>query len=68
MHTLLKLPEVLAITKKSRSSTLTAVRNGTFPAPISIGAKAKAWIAEEVQEWINQQAQARFPKQGGANE
>jgi prophage regulatory protein len=60
---LLKLPEVLALTKKSRTSTLAAVRKGEFPAPINIGNRAVAWLASEVNAWIEQRAKARLPNE-----
>jgi prophage regulatory protein len=59
---LLKLPEVLALTKKSRTSTLTGLRKGEFPAPINIGERAVAWLASEVHAWIDQRTLARFPR------
>lgn len=56
---LLKLPEVLSKTKKSRTSVLTAVRKGLFPKPINLGGRSVAWLAHEVDAWIASRAEAR---------
>lgn len=58
---LLKLPQVLQLTTKSRTSLLTDVRRGDFPKPISTGRRSIAWLASEVNAWIEQRAAARFP-------
>lgn len=48
---LLRLPQVLAITGRGRTSTLDDVKAGTFPRPIKVGA-ASCWLHSEVQAWI----------------
>ena len=60
---LLKLPAVLARVAISRSKLYANVKDGTFPAPISLGARAIAWIDEEVDEWIKRRVSA---SRGGA--
>lgn len=50
-ETLLRLPQVLAMTGRGRTSTLDDVKAGTFPKPIKIGA-ASLWVCSEVQSWI----------------
>lgn len=64
---LLKLPEVLSRTKKSRTSVLVGVRKGEFPKPVKLGSRSVAWIASEVDAWIEACANARFSEQGGEN-
>lgn len=64
---LLKLPEVLAKTKKSRTSLLVAVRKGLFPKPVRLGGRSVAWLRHEVDAWIESCANARFAEQGGGN-
>ena len=48
---LLRLPTVLALTGRGRTSTLDDVKAGTFPKPIKCGA-ASMWLHSEVQAWI----------------
>lgn len=49
---LLRLPQVLALVGLSRSPLYRDIAAGTFPAPVSIGARAVAWHEREVLEWI----------------
>jgi prophage regulatory protein len=36
----------------SRSTIYAAVKAGTFPAPVRIGARAVAWRVSEVEQWL----------------
>jgi prophage regulatory protein len=56
--TLLKLPAVLTRVAFSRSQLYAKVKEGTFPAPVSLGARAVAWVEEEVDDWVNSLIQA----------
>jgi prophage regulatory protein len=49
---LMKLPDVLTRVAISRSKLYAKVKEGTFPAPISLGARAVAWVEQEVEDWI----------------
>jgi predicted DNA-binding transcriptional regulator AlpA len=51
---LLRLPEVTNITKLARATIYAKVANGTFPAPIKISERASAWIAGEIEQWIQE--------------
>ena len=53
MH-LIRLPDTLAKTGLSRTRLYEAVAAGTFPRPAKLGpnARAVAWSAEEVEDWI----------------
>lgn len=53
-YRLLRIQEVARMCGFSRSSVYAAMRDGTFPLPIAIGVRARAWISYEVQDWINQ--------------
>lgn len=53
LTTLMKLPEVEARTGKKRSAIYAEISAGTFPAPVKIGARASAWVAAEIQDWID---------------
>ena len=35
------------------------VRHGTFPQPIKIGQRAKAWLEDEIDEWLRQRVAER---------
>lgn len=61
---LLKLSEVIAKTKKSRTSVLVAVRKGLFPKPVNLGGRSVAWVASEVDSWIKACVNARTTNGG----
>jgi prophage regulatory protein len=48
---LLRLPEVKTHTGLSRSELYRRIAQGTFPAPVKIGARASAWSSAEVERW-----------------
>jgi prophage regulatory protein len=50
---LLRLNEVKRCTGLSKSSIYNQISDGTFPQPVPIGARAVAWVEDEIQEWIN---------------
>lgn len=49
---LIRLPEVLVRTGIGRTSWLVAVRAGSAPAPVRIGARAVAWDEAAIEQWI----------------
>lgn len=55
---ILRLPLVLECTGLSRSTVYARVSLGTFPKPVSLGARAVGWIESEVEEWISHQIQS----------
>lgn len=64
-NTLIRLPEVLAMTGLSRTTLYRRVKAGTFPASVDIGdSNARgapiAWPLDEVQDWIEQRKKARI--------
>ena len=50
--TIWRLPVVMNRTGKPRSSIYADVGAGSFPPPINIGPRAVGWIADEVEQWI----------------
>jgi prophage regulatory protein len=50
--TILRRKQVEVRTGLSRSTIYARVKDGTFPPPISLGAKAVGWLQNEVEEWI----------------
>lgn len=49
---LIRLPTVMAMTGRSRSSIYADIAAGRFPAPIKIGPRAVAWELSSVAEWV----------------
>ena len=54
MNAILRLPTVKARTGLSRSSIYQRVTDGSFPRPISLGARAVGWVESEIEGWISQ--------------
>lgn len=48
---LLRLPDVEARTALKKSAIYAAMRAGTFPQPVMVGARSVAWRAAEVDAW-----------------
>ena len=44
--------KVEARTGLSRSTIYQRIKDGTFPPPISLGAKAVGWLDSDIDEWI----------------
>ena len=44
--------QVEQLVQLSRSTIYAAVKAGTFPAPVRIGARAVAWRISEVEQWL----------------
>lgn len=49
---ILRLPEVIAITAKSRSGIYADMRTGSFPRSVSIGARAVGWRSADIHAWL----------------
>ena len=49
---LAKLPAVMNATSVSRSGIYERIKNGEFPAPVKLGARAVGFRVEEVRAWI----------------
>ncbi|HEX5277478.1 MAG TPA: AlpA family transcriptional regulator [Fluviicoccus sp.] len=55
---LIKRPEVQHKTGLSRTGIYDRVRRGEFPAPVSLGGAAVAWVEAEVDAWVNARIEA----------
>jgi len=55
---ILRLPAVKARTGLSRSTIYLRVAQGTFPKPVSLGARAVGWVESEIQQWLEQRIEA----------
>jgi prophage regulatory protein len=47
-----RLPAVKQRTGLSRSTIYLRMTQGTFPAPVSLGARAVGWVESEIDDWI----------------
>ncbi len=54
----LRLKEVKHQCGLGRTSIYSGVKAGTFPGPVSIGARAVAWLSEDVDAWIESRIRA----------
>ena len=67
-HTILRLPAVKVRTGLSRSTIYLRVSQGSFPKPVSLGARAVGWVEAEIQGWLDQQIESsrmKIPEKGG---
>lgn len=55
---LLRRPVVEGRTGLSRTGLYDRIRRGEFPAPVSLGGAAVAWIESEVNAWIQARIEA----------
>lgn len=51
-QTILRLALVKKRTGLSRSSIYSGVKQGTFPAQISLGPRAVGWLESSIDDWI----------------
>lgn len=54
---LMRLPEVVNIVQRSRTSIYYDVKAGRFPEPLRIGQRAIAWRESDIQKWITTRAE-----------
>ena len=52
---LIKINEVIHRTAKSRSSIYKAINDGKFPKSYPNGDRAVAWLASDIESWIDAQ-------------
>lgn len=52
MESLLRLKSVMNITGHGRTTIYNGVRDGSFPKPILIGKRGKAWIKSEIAAYV----------------
>lgn len=55
--TILRRKQVEARTGLRRSTIYERIQAGTFPAPISLGARAVGWLESEIDSWLAAQIQ-----------
>jgi len=50
--TILRRKQVESRVGLKRSTLYQRVAEGTFPAPVNLGARAVGWVASEVDQWL----------------
>lgn len=48
----MRLRDVLAATRLSRSSVYRLLNTGNFPQPVRIGPRAVAWHVSDINQWV----------------
>ncbi|MGA7588208.1 MAG: AlpA family transcriptional regulator [Rouxiella badensis] len=56
----MRLPEVIHTTGLSRSTIYDLISRRQFPAQLSLGGKNVAWLASEIDGWMNERIAARY--------
>jgi prophage regulatory protein len=54
----IRLPQVKQRTALSRSSIYAKIARGEFPSPVNLGARAVAWLDDEITKWISDRVNA----------
>lgn len=57
MSKIIRLPQVIELTTYKRSSIYRLMDEGKFPKPIKIGARAVAWLEEDINQWLESKIQ-----------
>ncbi len=64
---IIRLGEVLTRVGLSRSTIYEKVASGTFPIPVSLGARRVGWKETEVDEWIASRPRVQILRRMGGN-
>lgn len=56
---ILRLPEVIIKTGRSRSTLYADIDAGRFPKPVKLGARAIGFVEDEIDAWIAQRIAER---------
>lgn len=56
---LMKIKEVMQVTTLARATVYKYMELGSFPKPVSLGGRAVAWVADEVEDWVAQRIAER---------
>lgn len=52
MPHIMRLPEVKAVTRLSKTAINAGVAVGEFPAPRALGARAIGWLSTDIERWV----------------
>ena len=56
---ILREPACRQATGLSRATRWRLIRDGKFPAPVPLGARAKGWISSDIANWIESKREER---------
>lgn len=65
-NAILRLPLVKGRTGLSRSTIYQRIADGSFPKPISLGARAVGWLESEIEAWLESCVSASRNPHGNA--
>ena len=60
--TILRFPTVKARTGLARSTIYLRMSEGSFPKPVSLGARAVGWLESDIEAWLNRQVKVSRPQ------
>ena len=63
---LLRMNEVLRIVGLGKTNLYSKLKRHEFPQPLSLGARAIAWRAEDIDEWIDRLPRVEERNDNGA--
>ena len=52
MHKILKIDEVVELTRLSKSTIYLMARQGRFPAPMKLGERSSGFFEHEIEAWM----------------
>ncbi len=58
---LIKLPEVMRRTQKSRAAIYAGMVQETFPQSVKLGPRAVAWTEQSIEDWIQERIEECAP-------
>ena len=61
----LRLTDVKHQVGLGRSAIYDKVKRGEFPAPVNLGARAVAWLSDEIAAWMDARIEASRASKGG---
>lgn len=56
---LIRLPQVLKMVPVSKTTWYAMVKANEAPKPVDLGARAVAWVKEDIEKWIEDKVAAR---------
>lgn len=57
---LLRIHDVCKVVGLGKTKIYDLVRNGTFPAPVALTKRSRAWRADSIQDWIDNRPKANI--------
>jgi len=65
---ILRLPEVCAITGRSRPTIYRHMNQGRFPVAIKLGEKSIGWFSDEIEAWLDSLPRVEIADPGATKE